>query len=71
MGQIIGDIFGLFYPAGMIDTSLLETAEFAVEGFFLNSVAAAKSAVQNLQKAYFFDLIQSGSVFKFIPCILN
>ncbi len=67
VGQILSDIFGLFYPAGMIDTSLLETAEFAVEGFFLNSVAAAKSAVQNLQKAYFFDLIQSGSTFKFIP----
>nr|MDJ0572164.1 phage tail protein [Pleurocapsa sp. MO_192.B19] len=67
VGQILGDIFGLFYPAEMIDTSLLETSEFAVEGFFLNSVAAAKNAVQNLQKAYFFDIIQSGRGFKFIP----
>ncbi len=71
MGQIIGDIFGLFYPAETTDTSLIATSEFAVDGFFLNSVTAAKNAVQNLQKAYFFDIIHSGSVFKFIPCILN
>ena len=67
VGQIIADIFGLFYPPGQIDTSLIETADFAVEGFFINSIAAAKEAVQNLQKAFFFDIIQSGDTFKFIP----
>ncbi len=66
-GQIISDIFSLFYPSNRYDTSLISTNEFNCEGFFINSVEAAKNAVQNLQKAFFFDVVDSNGVFKFIP----
>jgi hypothetical protein len=66
-GQIISDIFGLFYPSNRFDVSLISTTDFSCEGFFVNSVEAAKNAVQNLQKAFFFDIVDSNGVFKFIP----
>jgi hypothetical protein len=66
-GQIIGDIFGLFYPSNRFDVSLISTTDFSCEGFFVNSVEAAKNAVQNLQKAFFFDIVDSNGVFKFVP----
>lgn len=65
VGQILGDIFGLFFEPEKYDVSLLN--DIAVEGFFLNSIAAAKNAVQSLQQAYFFDIIQSGGKIKFLP----
>lgn len=65
VGQILGDIFSLFYEPEIIDTSLID--DIPVEGFFLNSVGAAKQAVQNLQKAYFLDIVKSNGQFKFIP----
>jgi hypothetical protein len=67
VGQIMTDIFGLIFDPQMLDTSLISTSEFAVDGFFINSVAAAKQAVQNLQQAYFIDIIKSNGQFKFIP----
>lgn len=66
-GQIIGDIFGLFYEPSRFDVSLISTSEFICEGFFVNSVEAAKNAVQNLQKAFFFDIVDTNGVLKFIP----
>lgn len=64
VGQIIGDIFSLFFEPGRYDTSLLTTP---VQGFTIDSVQAAKQAIQTLQQAYFFDLVDSNGVFKFIP----
>ena len=65
VGQILGDIFGLFYESDRFDTTLVDN--IPVDGFFLNSVEAAKNAVQSLQQAYFFDIVGSGRVIKFIP----
>lgn len=64
VGQIVGDIFGLFYKRDRFDVSLLTTP---VKGFSLDSPGAAKSAIQTLQQAYFFDLTWSNGVYKFIP----
>ena len=38
-----------------------------VHGFSIDSVGAAKQAIQTLQQAYFFDIVDSNGVFKFIP----
>ena len=67
VGQIFEDIFGIFFDPSRIDTSLISSNEFAVDGFFINSISSAKQAIQNLQQAYFIDIIQSGDRFKFIP----
>lgn len=64
VGQIIGDIFSLFFEPGRYDTSLLTTP---VGGFVIDNVQAAKQAIQTLQQAYFFDVVDSNGVFKFIP----
>lgn len=64
VGQIIADIFSLFFESDRYDTSLLTTP---VQGFTIDSVQAAKQAVQLLQQAYFFDVVDSNGVFKFIP----
>jgi hypothetical protein len=66
-GQIVGDIMGLRYPPGSYDVGLISTSEFACKGFFLNSVEAAKNAIQTLQKAYFFDLVEKNGIKTFIP----
>ena len=65
VGQILGDIFGLLYDRDRFDTTLVDN--IPVDGFFLNTVEAAKNAVQSLQQAYFFDIVSSGRVIKFIP----
>ena len=64
VSQIVGDIFSLFYAPERYDTSLLTTP---VQGFTIDSVAAAKNAIQTLQQAYFFDIVDSNGVYKFIP----
>ena len=64
VSQIVGDIFSLFYEPTRYDTSLLTTP---VQGFTIDSVGAAKSAIQTLQQAYFFDIVDSNGVYKFIP----
>ncbi len=64
VGQIIGDIFSLFFDSTRYDVSLLTTP---VQGFTIDSVTAAKSAIQTLQQAYFFDIVDSNGIFKFIP----
>lgn len=66
-GQIVGDIMGLLYEAASFDVSLISTTEFNCAGFFVNSVEAAKSAIQNLQKAYFFDVLNRNGVITFVP----
>jgi hypothetical protein len=66
-GQIVGDIMSLRYPPGSYDVSLISTAEFKCKGFFLNSVEAAKNAIQTLQKAYFFDLVEKNGIKTFVP----
>ena len=64
VGQIVGDIFGLFLKPERFDVSLLTTP---VKGFSLDTVEAAKSALQTLQQAYFFDIVDSNGVYKFVP----
>jgi hypothetical protein len=64
VGQIVGDIFSLFFDSDRYDTSLLTTA---VRGFAVDNVQSAKQAIQLLQQAYFFDVVESNGVFKFIP----
>ncbi|MDJ0591976.1 MAG: phage tail protein, partial [Pleurocapsa sp. MO_226.B13] len=64
VGQIIGDIFSLFFAPTRYDVSLLTTP---VQGFTIDNVTAAKQAIQTLQQAYFFDIVDSNGVFKFIP----
>jgi hypothetical protein len=64
VGQIISDIFSLFYAQDRYDTSLLTTP---VQGFTIDNVQAAKQTIQLLQQAYFFDVVDSNGVFKFIP----
>jgi hypothetical protein len=64
VGQIISDIFSLFFESDRYDTSLLTTP---VQGFTIDNIQAAKQAVQLLQQAYFFDVVDSNGVFKFIP----
>jgi Putative phage tail protein/Concanavalin A-like lectin/glucanases superfamily/IPT/TIG domain len=66
-GQIVGDIMSLRYPPGSYDVSSISTPEFACKGFFLNSIEAAKNAIQTLQKAYFFDMVEKDGVKTFIP----
>ncbi len=65
LGQIIKDLFGLYFDETDLYTTPIDS--IAVEGFAINSEAAAKNAIQNLQKAYHFDIIQSGREIKFIP----
>ena len=64
LGQIVGDIFSLYYESDRYDVSLLTTP---VKGYAVDTVEAAKSAVQTLQQAYFFDIVDSNGVYKFIP----
>ena len=64
VAQIIGDIFSLYFESDRYDVSLLTTP---VKGFSVDTVEAAKSAVQSLQQAYFFDIVDSNGVYKFIP----
>lgn len=66
-GQIVGDIMSLCFDQGRYDVSLISTPEFACKGFFLNSVEAAKNAIQTLQKAYFFDIVTRNGVLTFLP----
>lgn len=68
VGQIVGDIFSLFFEPERYDTSLLTTA---VKGFTLDNIQAAKQVIQLLQQAYFFDVVDSNGVFKFIPLSHN
>lgn len=65
LGQIIRDIGGLLYPTEELDTTLVDAVP--VSGFFINSIAAAKNAISDLQKAYFFDIIRTGNKKKFVP----
>lgn len=67
VGQIFGDIFGLVYPDYEFDLSHISTPEFAVDGYAINSIDAAKTTVSNLQKSHFIDIIQTGNGFKFVP----
>lgn len=64
VGQIVGDLFSLFYKPERYDTSLLTTP---VGGFTIDNVQAAKQVIQTLQQAYFFDVVDSNGVLKFIP----
>jgi hypothetical protein len=64
VGQIVGDLFSLFFEPQRYDTSLLTTP---VGGFTIDNVQAAKQSIQTLQQAYFFDVVDSNGVFKFIP----
>lgn len=64
VGQIMGDIMSLFYESDRYDVSLLNDR---VTGFTIDSVGAAKNAIQSLQQAYFFDIVYSNGVYKFIP----
>ena len=64
VGQIVGDLFSLFFEPQRYDTSLLTTP---VGGFTIDNVQAAKQVIQTLQQAYFFDVVDSNGVFKFIP----
>lgn len=64
VGQIVGDLFSLFFEPERYDTSLLTTP---VGGFTIDNVQAAKQVIQTLQQAYFFDVVDSNGVFKFIP----
>jgi hypothetical protein len=54
----------LFFQPQRYDVSLLTTP---VKGFSLDNVQAAKQVVQTLQQAYFFDIVDSNGVYKFIP----
>lgn len=67
VGQIYQDIFGLVYPGYNFDFSAITTPEFAVDGYFINSIEAAKNTVQNLQKSHFIDIVMTGNGFKFVP----
>lgn len=63
---------------GAIVTELLETVGFTssdydvselidqVEGYVINSQLAVRSALEQLQRAYFFDMVESGGVLKFV-----
>ena len=64
VGQIIGDIMSLFYESDRYDVSLLTEP---VTGFTIDSAGAAKTAIQTLQQAFFFDYVYSNGVYKFIP----
>ena len=64
VAQIVGDLFSLFYERDRYDTSLLTTP---VDGFTIDSINAAKNAIQTLQQAYFFNIVSSNGVYKFIP----
>jgi hypothetical protein len=71
VGQIISDIMSLEYSPDQYDTNLISTSKFACQGFFLNSISAAKNAIQTLQQAYFFDVVNQNGVIKFIPLNTN
>ena len=64
VGQIIGDIMSLFFERDRYDVSLLT---MPVHGFSIDSPKSAKSVIQTLQQAFFFDVVNSGSIIKFIP----
>ena len=65
LGQIIGDLMGLYYQSDRYDTSLIDT--MPVRGFAIDTIAAAKQAISTLQQAYFFDVAYTNGVYKFIP----
>ena len=67
VGQIYRDIFGLVYPDYDFDFSAITTPEFSVDGYFINSIEAAKNTVQNLQKSHFIDIVMTGNGFRFVP----
>ncbi|MEM7756556.1 MAG: phage tail protein [Cyanobacteria bacterium P01_A01_bin.40] len=67
VGQIYQDIFSLVYPDYSFNYDAISTPEFAVDGFQLNSVDAAKNAIQNLQKSHFIDIYRAGNEFRFVP----
>lgn len=67
VGQIVGDIMSLRYPPGSYDVSAISSPEFACKGFFLNSIEAAKNAIQTLQKAYFFEMVERNGVKTYVP----
>ena len=64
VATIVGDIFSLYFESDRYDVSLLTTP---VKGFSVDTIEAAKSAIQSLQQAYFFDIVDSNGVYKFIP----
>ena len=64
LGQIVGDLFSLYFEPDRYDTSLLTTP---VKGYSISSKAAATNAIQELQQAYLFDIVDSNGVIKFVP----
>jgi len=53
----------------LADLDITEINDIAVQGFWTNSNISARDALAQLQKAFFFDVIESGGKLKFIKQI--